>query len=134
MNFKSAVRSGLNNYTNFKGRARRSEFWHWVLFFWLCELVAVIVDSLLFPNAYNYDSPSAVVLALPTNVVAYSLLIPSLSVFVRRLHDTDRKGWWWLFSLVPFGSLVILTWLCSKGTPKINRYGENAAQAIESND
>ncbi len=131
MNFKVSIRSGFNNYTNFKGRAQRSEFWYWVLFFWLCEIAAVIVDSLLFPNAYNYDSPSAVVLALPTNIVGYVLLIPNISMFVRRLHDTDRRGWWWLISFVPFGGLALLIWMCSKGTPGSNRFGEGRIRAAE---
>ena len=40
-----------------------------------------------------------------------------------RLHDTDRKGWWWLLGFVPFGGLVLLSWLCSKGSPNSNRFG-----------
>ena len=122
MNLKASIKYGSTNFAKFKGRATRSEFWYWVLFFWLCELAAITVDSILFRGAYDYGSVSAFVYALPTNLVGLIFLIPNLSILVRRLHDTDHRAWWLLISLIPFGGLVLLIWLCSEGSSEHNRF------------
>ena len=131
MNFQNAVKSGFSNYANFRGRAQRSEFWYWVLFFWLSVAVAEVLDAALFPGVSGSNNPGLELYVLPLNLVGYALLIPSISVFVRRLHDIDRKGWWWLITFIPFGGLVMLVWLCSKGTQGVNRFGTDPTPSTE---
>lgn len=131
MNFQNAVKSGFSNYANFRRRAQRSEFWYWVLFFWLSVAVAEVLDAALFPGVSESNNPGLELYVLPLNLVGYALLIPSISVFVRRLHDIDRKGWWWLITFIPFGGLVMLVWLCSKGTQGVNRFGTDPTPSTE---
>ena len=131
MNFQNAVKSGFSNYANFRGRAQRSEFWYWVLFFWLSVAVAEVLDAALFPGVSGSNNPGLELYVLPLNLVGYALLIPSISVFARRLHDIDRKGWWWLITFIPFGGLVMLVWLCSKGSQGVNRFGVDPTPSTE---
>jgi uncharacterized membrane protein YhaH (DUF805 family) len=83
VNFQTAIRSGFNNYANFKGRATRAEYWWWALF----SLIVQLVTS--GQNAIG-------------DLIGLAILLPSIAVTIRRLHDTNRRGWW--FAL-PIGSL-----------------------------
>lgn len=117
MNFTQAINSGFNQYAGFSGRASRSEFWYWVLFSILVGIVASVLDMLLFGYviAQHYG---------PLNLIAnLALLVPSLAVGSRRLHDTDRTGWWQLIALTGIGTLVLLVWWCFRGTEGPNRFG-----------
>ena len=106
--------TALQNYANFSGRARRQEFWMFVLLQLIAFFVAGFVDGML-------GLPMVV-----TGIVGLGLLIPALSVTVRRLHDTDRSGWWILVSLVPFvGGLILFVFQVLEGTPGPNRFGPN---------
>lgn len=102
----------LGNYAAFEGRARRKEFWYFVLFFMLAFIVAALVDSL-------YGLP------ILTAIAFLGLIIPSISVSVRRLHDTGRSGWWYLLSLVPIVSLVLIVFFVMDSQPETNQYGPN---------
>ena len=104
MNFQQAIKHCLSNYANFKGRAKRSEYWYFVLF---CALVYVIATVI---------SPALYVIA------ALALFIPTLAAGVRRLHDRGRSGWNLLWVLIPFGSIVVLVWLAQDSTPGLNQY------------
>ena len=107
MTFTDALRSGLKNYANFSGRARRSEYWYLVLFFALISLLCVVPG--LFPL-----------------VVLFWLaaMIPLMSCSVRRLHDTGRGGMYLLLALLPIpGAIVLIVWCCQDGDPGANRYG-----------
>ncbi len=98
-------------YATFSGRARRKEYWLFVLFNFIATLVAAFVDGFLGTSTFSGLYPLAA-------------FIPSLAVGVRRLHDTDRSGWWWLINLVPIvGNIVFLVFLCLEGTPGENRFG-----------
>ena len=125
MNFVDAVRSGFNNYANFSGRALRSEYWWWVVFVWIAGLVANIIDSALGWRVYEttvngIQQGSGPIAA----IVGLALIIPGLAVLVRRLHDTDRSGWWfWLIIIPIIGWIVLIVFLASTGTPGPNRYG-----------
>ena len=87
MNFQTAIRSGFQNYTNFKGRSSRAEYWWWALF-------TVILSILL--SSVN-DSLG--------NLGSLVTLLPSIAVAIRRVHDVDRVGW---FILVPIYNLVLV--------------------------
>jgi uncharacterized membrane protein YhaH (DUF805 family) len=113
MNFLEAIRAGLSNYLNFKTRACRSEFWYWQLFMGLGGLVAEL-----------FDFGTGLGSAPFSTLFGFATLIPAIAVSVRRLHDTDRSGWWLLLVLVPFfGTLVLIVWWCIRGTTGYNRFG-----------
>ncbi len=101
-----------DNYMNFTGRARRQEYWMFVLFNVIFAVVLSIVDRMLFGGR-----------PLLSGVLALALFLPSLGVAVRRLHDTDRSGWWLLMVLVPLLNIVVLVFLCLEGTRGPNRFG-----------
>ena len=118
MTFQEAVRSVLSNYATFSGRAPRSEFWWWVLAALIAMLAAGLLDGLLLPAAVEQGyKPVSTLLAL-------AIVLPNLAVTVRRLHDTDRTGWWVLLGLVPVIGLLVLLWFyIQKGSEGANRYG-----------
>lgn len=103
----------LQNYVGFQGRARRTEYWMFVLFNTIACLVLYLVDFLL---------GLPFVLSL---IYSLAVLLPSLAVLVRRLHDTGKSGWWILIALVPFGSIVLLVFECLDSHPGDNQYGKN---------
>lgn len=130
MSFGSAIRSAFGKYATFSGRASRSEFWWFAVFVLLVDIVLYLPLVLMLP-AQSSD-PGAT--SGPTLVITASLLIlgvfslvvilPFLSVLVRRLHDTDRSGWWYWIVLVPFiGNIWLLVLLVLEGTPGANRFG-----------
>ena len=119
MGFGDAVRSCLRNYVGFSGRARRSEFWFFVLFSMLVQVVFAVVDLVLLGVG---DGAFGAIASL-------ALLLPSLAVGVRRLHDVGRSGWWMLIILVPLiGVILLLIWNLSRGEDGPNRFGPNPRQ------
>ena len=117
MTFGNAVRSAFHHYAGFTGRARRSEYWYFALFTVLVYVAASVVDA---------------VLGIPvlTLLAVLALLVPTLAVSVRRLHDTGRSGWWMLLSLVPFGGIVLLVFDCLDSEPGPNRFGPSPKQLV----
>lgn len=117
MNFTQAITSGFQNYSGFSGRACRSEFWFWMLFNFLLIIVAVVIDASLF--GLQPDS-----LPVFQVIVTLALVVPGLAVAVRRLHDIDRSGWWYLINLIPLvGFIIFIVWACTIGTQGPNRFG-----------
>ncbi len=111
MNWYLAV---LKKYAQFSGRARRTEYWMFVLFNLIASVVLAILDGIL---------GTAGVIG-----VLYSLavLVPALAVAVRRLHDTGRSGWWLLIGLFPIlGWIVLLVFAVQDGNSSDNAYGPN---------
>lgn len=104
MTFVDAVKTCLTKYTDFSGRATRSEYWWFVLFFTIVLTVGAVVDE------------------FGTLVVLVALLLPLLSVSTRRLHDTDHSGWFQLLNLVPLGNFYVLYLNVKAGTGGANRF------------
>ena len=120
----------LKQYVDFSGRARRKEYWMFTLFNVIIMVVLSAVDGLVFGAgsfAGNTDPGSvsaSVNLGVLTTIYVLAVLLPSLAVSVRRLHDTDRSGWWLLIGLVPLvGGIVLLVFYVLAGTPGPNRFG-----------
>jgi len=112
MDFKTSVSTVLNKYVEFSGRASRSEFWWFVLFSVIGNIITGILDEVL-------GTVAAINL-----LFSLAILLPSIAVGVRRLHDTDRAGWWLLLSFIPIvGWLVLLYFNVQKGTDGENRFG-----------
>jgi uncharacterized membrane protein YhaH (DUF805 family) len=105
----------LKRYAQFNGRSRRKEFWMWVLFVFLVSIVLTILDSMLGLGGRTFAGPSSTTTpmmtsfgygaaargGLLTTIFSFATLIPYIAVSVRRLHDTDRSGWWILLPLLP---------------------------------
>jgi len=112
--------AALKKYAVFEGRARRREFWFFVLFVLIIEIVLNIVDR--FTGTYNAEYGAG----LLCGIFMLAVLIPSLAVGARRLHDTGRSGWWLLIGLVPIiGAIVLIVFYVMDSQPGTNAYGPN---------
>jgi len=111
MGMVDAVKSFLTNYITFSGRASRSEFWFVMLAALIVGFVLGIVSAIL--------KTSLLIL-----LFELGLLIPSLALVSRRLHDINRSYWWALIGFIPLvGGIIMLVWYCTKGTTGDNRFG-----------
>lgn len=111
--FMEAVRYCFRNYATFSGRATRPEYWYFVLFNCLVSIVLAVIDTQIL----GFDSSPMF------GIYFIAVLLPSIAVLVRRLHDTDRTGWWALFYLFPVISWIVLIFCCLPGTRGRNRFG-----------
>jgi len=119
MDFMTAVRTCLSKYVGFSGRARRSEYWYFALFSFLVSLATSVIDAVI---GTDYDGATSG--GLINTVAGLALFLPGLAVAVRRLHDTDRSGWWLLIGLVPIvGGIVLLVFMVLEGTRGPNSHG-----------
>jgi uncharacterized membrane protein YhaH (DUF805 family) len=126
MGFTTAVTTCFGKYVTFTGRARRSEYWFFALYSLLAGVAAMILDKFIDPPAA--DVPYAV--GIVYLVVVLANFLPGLAVMVRRLHDTNKSGWWWLIVFVPFvGAILLIVWFCIKGTEGDNRFGPDPMKA-----
>lgn len=113
----------LRSYSDFSGRARRSEFWYFVLFNFLISMGLGIIDG-----ALGFQLGSNV--GILGGIYSLLVLVPSIAVSVRRLHDTDRSGWWLLIALIPLiGAIILIIYYVQEGTPGENEYGLNPKEA-----
>jgi uncharacterized membrane protein YhaH (DUF805 family) len=104
----------LQNYVGFQGRARRKEYWMFTLFSVIISIVLAILETIIGMSS------------ILTGPYSLAVLLPSLAVVVRRLHDTGRSGWLILLSLIPLiGSIILLVFLCQDSKENINEYGPN---------
>jgi uncharacterized membrane protein YhaH (DUF805 family) len=119
----------LRNYANFEGRARRKEYWMFFLFNLIVSFGIGIIDGIL----------GLKVGFMGTLGLLYTLgiLVPSIAVGTRRLHDIDKSGWWQLLGFIPLiGVIVLIVWYASEGDTGSNRFGpdpklgENGAPAM----
>jgi uncharacterized membrane protein YhaH (DUF805 family) len=130
MDLQTAIRTVFGKYAVFTGRAARSEFWYWVLFIVLVSIGLSIIDGTVIAPMTGHETfaPEA---GQPLQLLFnLATLLPTLAVSVRRLHDTDRSGWWLLLGLIPIiGNLILLWWYIQAGTPGDNEYGPPAIAA-----
>ena len=120
MNFGEAIASGFRKYVTFSGRSVRSEYWYWVLFTLILAIVTGILDGAVFPDSETGGGPISTI----SSIV---ILLPSIAVGVRRLHDIDRTGWWYLIVFTIIGIFVLIYWACQPTTPAANEYGSPPA-------
>jgi uncharacterized membrane protein YhaH (DUF805 family) len=121
-------------YAEFEGRSDRKEFWYYVLFYVIVSAILSVLDQTFFGGSMFYrdgligngygnwsvdtDGPLVSIFSLAS-------LIPTISVSVRRLHDINKSGWFFLFWFIPIvGWIFLLIWYCLKGEPVSNRFGE----------
>lgn len=97
-------------YADFQGRASRSEYWYFVLFYFIIEMICRVIDAwFLNPVVLGATVEQSFKGGLLSGIVGLALFIPSMAVGVRRLHDIGRSGWWLLVGLIPIlGALVLI--------------------------
>ncbi|SHH30483.1 Uncharacterized membrane protein YhaH, DUF805 family [Chryseobacterium oranimense] len=111
----------LKQYADFTGRARRTEYWMFVLFNMIFAIAAAVLDNLLGLK-FTPEIPYGFIYL----IYGLATFIPGLAVMVRRLHDVDKSGWWFFIGLIPIiGSIWLLVLLATDGTPGTNQYGVN---------
>ena len=116
--------SGWKNYILFKGRVMRPEFWYFSLY----NLLVVLVLSAISCIGLGWVSTTALVFAI---LYALAVITPNIALAVRRLHDTNRSGWWLLVGLIPVVGWIILIVFMARDTHRAeNRYGPNPKEII----
>lgn len=119
MGFTEAVTSVFNKFLVVEGRSRRSEYWYFVLAIIIGSLGFGLIDSLLGIGLLGF-------------LFQLAVLIPSITVGVRRLHDIGKSGWWMLIGLIPLiGTLVLLYFFVLDSEPGENQYGANPKGAAD---
>lgn len=110
-----------DNFANFEGRARRQEYWMFVLF---NILITIGLYMLVGIMALIFRSPLAFLGMILVIIYALGILIPNLAVIVRRLHDTGNSGWMILITFIPLvGGIWLLVLMCTEGQIGPNQYG-----------
>ena len=100
MNFQDAIRTCFSKYADFSGRAMRSEYWWFFLFIVVVSVILSMISSVL------------------SGLFSLGVLVPSISAATRRLHDTNRSGWWQLICIVPLiGAIVLIVFVAQEGKP-----------------
>lgn len=108
----------VQNYAVFSGRAHRTEYWMFTLFFYIIYIVLAVVEAMVLGTPFA------------AGIFGLALLIPYLAVTARRLHDTNRSGWWILIALVPaIGGIVLLVFMVLDSEAGENRFGSNPKEA-----
>ncbi len=140
--FGDAVRLAFRNWKDFESRSTRSEFWWFYLFQMLVGFGVYLVFFVVFAliaavaggtssgstgSASSAGSAVAAVLGILLGIAVLAcagvFFVVSLALTVRRMHDTDRSGWWYLIGLVPFGGIVLIVFLATESSPGPNQYG-----------
>jgi uncharacterized membrane protein YhaH (DUF805 family) len=115
----------LKKYAQFSGRARRKEYWYFVLFNMIFSIVLAMVDN----QTGTLNAESGV--GLLSGIYSLAVLIPSIAVAFRRLHDTGRSAWWLLIGLIPLiGWIVLIVFLVQDSQEGENEYGVSPKLAV----
>jgi uncharacterized membrane protein YhaH (DUF805 family) len=132
MDFGTALKAFWSNYSNFKGRSRRSEYWFIELFLVITNVVVAVVDLALM----NWDVDRFIANGgggIVGLIWILATIVPAIAVLIRRLHDTNRSGWWALIYLVPLaGAIVLLVFTVEDSNKGDNRYGASPKEASPS--
>ena len=121
MSFTKSVGTCFRKYVNCNGRASRSEYWWFQLFLNVTLWPASFVDTNFFDTPVQQAGPFWLILAL-------AILLPSICVSIRRLHDVNKSGWWILIAFTCVGLIPLLIWFISKGSDSPNDYGGDPLQ------
>lgn len=114
MTFLDSITTCFSKYADFSGRATRAEYWWFALFIILSGLICSAINDTL------------------GTVYTVATLVPSIAAAARRLHDTDRSGWWQLLGLIPIvGWIIVIVFLAQKGTPGSNRFGNEVTSEVD---
>ncbi|NBB77904.1 MAG: DUF805 domain-containing protein [Verrucomicrobia bacterium] len=110
----------FKSYAVFSGRSRRKEYWYFFLFNFIISFVLGFIDGIV--GTFSQEAG----IGLLGGIYSLAVLIPGIAVSVRRLHDTERSGWWLLIALVPIiGAIVLLVFMVQDSQAGANKFGEN---------
>lgn len=109
-------------YADFNGRARRSEYWYFVLF---TLLIAMLFVGVIVLGAVMEIGFIAITGGILLGIFWLGIIIPQLAAGSRRLHDTNKSGWLQLITLIPFGNIILIVFFCLEGDQGSNQYGPN---------
>lgn len=119
--FVAAIKKGFRGYVVWNARSTRSEYWWWVLFTLIVGIIATVIDAVVFGSS----SSGLGLLSIIANI---ALFLPGLSLIVRRLHDTDRSGWWVWIALIPIiGVIVLLVFMLLPSNMGLTRWNNRVA-------
>ena len=107
----------LKKYADFTGRARRKEYWMFYFIYMILIIVISVLDAVLSVGVFSI-------------IFTLGMLIPSISIAARRLHDTGRSGWWQLIAFIPLIGLIILIVFLAQDGHDANEYGENPKSGV----
>ena len=114
-------------YADFRGRARRKEYWYFVLFNALISAVLGGIDYAIISM-----TDGSVSFTFLSTIYSLAVLIPGLAVVVRRLHDVGRSGWWYLIGLIPLvGAIILLVWFFTEGQHFENAWGPDPKAPVQ---
>jgi uncharacterized membrane protein YhaH (DUF805 family) len=130
MNWYIAV---LKKYVLFSGRATRSEYWYFALFNTIIIMILTGIDVAMGTGSAESTMSSAdggmamsANMGVLSGIYSLAVLLPSIGVAIRRLHDTDHSAWWLFITLIPIiGAIILLVFLVKDSTPSENQYGPN---------
>lgn len=124
MTFTEAINSALSKFSTFSGRATRPEFWWWVLFVFIVMSVTRLVDGAIVAPLLGFHRFEGIAGQPLSAIVSLAILLPSLAVGARRLHDIGRTAWWLLLHFIPIaGSIVLLVFAVQPSEEGENQYG-----------
>ncbi len=137
MGFIETIRHNFVHYADFKGRAQRSQYWWWALFVFLSTSILNVIDGafgwnlVTLPDLNGTEVPTQIYGGGPLASIWFLvLLIPGIAVAVRRLHDRNMSGWWYLLNLLCcIGSIILFVWYLLPGTKGENRFGPDPLAA-----
>lgn len=113
----------FKRYADFNGRSRRMEYWMFSLFILIVVFVLALITGLLGAFSGGGDTIGAIFL-VPAGLFVLATIIPSIAVTVRRFHDQDKSGWFYLLSFIPYlGGIIVFVFMCLEGTSGPNQYG-----------
>ena len=129
MSFKEAIYICLKQkYSTISGRASRAEYWWFTLFMYLVNIVLYTLSVVMMFYLHRGSGAQmfgALLVSGLISIISILLVVPSICVGIRRLHDIGRSGWWILLSFVPIVRLVILVFTLMPSQPTANEYDEN---------
>ncbi len=131
MSVPDAVRTCFSKYATFEGRAKRSEFWWWIVFQLIVVAVPILLGATLLALAVpsRGENPNSAMVVLATifyvigGIISLALIVPTYAVGCRRLHDRGQSGWLQLLVLVPCGNIALIVLWALEGSTVDNAYG-----------
>ena len=115
----------LKQYVDFSGRARRKEYWMFMLIHFIIILMIVFLMIYSIDDLDSDEAPDSIIMGVFL-LYFFGTLLPSIAVTVRRLHDTGKSGWWYLINFIPYiGKFILLIFACMEGDARTNQWGAN---------
>ena len=135
MNFTDAVKAYFLKWNDFRSRSSRSEYWWATLFLTLASFpvgyIIGFVIAILFLTAGFSETTMEIVVVIVMLPIQIFFIIASTCLVIRRLHDVDKSGWWYLIIFTIIGMIPLLIWYCSKGTDGDNRFGKDPLEQLQ---